>query len=298
MALERRTARIEEIDDDPDEFDISEYDTRPGMPWPAQSQSLMNPTDIPSTTYTRPTPSSAAPQQQQQRIPQMQPPTPQTKFISEDDAADYKNFQSIYPLYWDKNRTVSQGRRVPLEYAVENPLATELISACNSLGLKSLFEPTKTHPKDWANPGRVKVELKVDGEAVDVTIPSKRQLYKYIGKFLQKNPTTEKTPLKFRFPNLPYDPSKPTPPVAVPKGWKMGTILPLHSPAVSGGGVSDNFLGDMMKEMGSQGGDMGGMAGMANMLGAMGANAEPEETKSKSQQKKEKRFGGRQVIRG
>lgn len=29
----------------------------------------------------------------------------------------------------------------------------------------------------------------------------------------------------------------------------MSTILPLHSPALSGGGVSENFLKEMMAEM-------------------------------------------------
>jgi signal recognition particle subunit SRP19 len=29
----------------------------------------------------------------------------------------------------------------------------------------------------------------------------------------------------------------------------MNTILPLHSPAMSGGGVSENFLKDIMAEM-------------------------------------------------
>lgn len=44
-------------------------------------------------------------------------------------------------------------------------------------------------------------------------------------------------------------PDKPIPPPAVPRGWKMGTILPLHSPALSGGGVSENIIKDMMQEM-------------------------------------------------
>lgn len=47
------------------------------------------------------------------------------------------------------------------------------------------------------------------------------------------------------------DPEKLAPP-AVPRGWKMGSILPLHSPALSGGGVSDNFLKEMMQEMQGQ----------------------------------------------
>ena len=44
-------------------------------------------------------------------------------------------------------------------------------------------------------------------------------------------------------------PDKPIPPPAVPRGWKMNSILPLHSPALSGGGVSENILKDMMQEM-------------------------------------------------
>jgi len=42
----------------------------------------------------------------------------------------------------------------------------------------------------------------------------------------------------------------------------MGSILPLHSPALSGGGVSDNFFKEMMQEMqGAQGMVDGGGGG-------------------------------------
>ena len=34
------------------------------------------------------------------------------------------------------------------------------MDACQQLGLDTVFEPGKMHPKDWANPGRVRVELK------------------------------------------------------------------------------------------------------------------------------------------
>lgn len=47
-----------------------------------------------------------------------------------------------------------------VELAVENPLAREIVTACGRLRLETLFEPSKLHPKDWANPGRVKVRLK------------------------------------------------------------------------------------------------------------------------------------------
>lgn len=57
-----------------------------------------------------------------------------------------------------------------------------------------------------------------------------------------------------------------------PRGWKIGKILPIHSPAYSGGGVSDNPLKDAMAEMQSMGG-MPGMPqipGMPNLAGLMG----------------------------
>lgn len=43
----------------------------------------------------------------------------------------------------------------------------------------------------------------------------------------------------------------------------MGTVLPLHSPALSGGGVSENILKDVMQEM--QG--AGGPGGLASLMG-------------------------------
>ena len=53
----------------------------------------------------------------------------------------------------------------------------------------------------------------------------------------------------------------------------MGELLPYYSPAMTGGGVSENFLKDMMKEMqnAGAGGGFPGLGGdMASLLGAMG----------------------------
>ena len=46
------------------------------------------------------------------------------------------------------------------ELAVKNPLAREIADAAIGLGLEVVLEVGKMHPKDWANPGRVKVGLK------------------------------------------------------------------------------------------------------------------------------------------
>lgn len=97
--------------------------------------------------------------------------------------------------------------------------------------------------------------------------------------------------MRLRIQGMPL-PDKPIPPPAVPRGWKMGTILPLHSPALSGGGVNENFMKDMMAEMQAAGG-MPGMPqippGMAGMLGGGDSgSAGPSKKKDRKEGKKGK----------
>ena len=70
-------------------------------------------------------------------------------------------------------------------------------------------------------------------------------------------------------------PDGPISPPAVPRGWKIGTILPVHSPALSGGGVSENMFKEMMQEM--QGGSF--PAQLNN--GESGAEANNKKEKKK-----------------
>jgi signal recognition particle subunit SRP19 len=77
---------------------------------------------------------------------------------------------------------------------------------------------------------------------------------------------------------------------SAPRGWKIGKILPIHSPAYSGGGVSDNPLKDAMAEMQSMGG-MPGMPqipGMPDLAGMMGEPAASGSEKKKKDKKKGK----------
>ena len=87
------------------------------------------------------------------------------------------------------------------------------------------------------------------------------------------------------------DSKKPYPTPAVPKGkgWKMGTILPYFSPALTGGGVSENFLGDIMSQMQQEGGQLPpGMPDMSGMLGAASPSggAAPKKKEKKDKKKK------------
>ena len=66
------------------------------------------------------------------------------------------------------------------EDAVENPLARGIVDALQhvgqelGVGLQIVFEPSKTHPKDWANPGRVRVLVKEGGRCVSSKIQNSK----------------------------------------------------------------------------------------------------------------------------
>lgn len=57
------------------------------------------------------------------------------------------------------------------EVAVQWPIAEFMAQACGMLNVEAVFEPNKSHPKDWANPGRVKVHLRgEDGQPLSSSI--------------------------------------------------------------------------------------------------------------------------------
>ncbi len=134
-----RVEEVSESDSDPSIEDPSEY-----------APSLIRPSQIPPPT------SSSRPQQQPPEYLQPQFQSPATT----QDTEAHNHYQCLYPLYFDASRTRAQGRRVGKEQAVKNPLARTIVDATAALGLQTVFEPGKMHPRDWGNPGRVRVLLK------------------------------------------------------------------------------------------------------------------------------------------
>ncbi|EAU34182.1 conserved hypothetical protein [Aspergillus terreus NIH2624] len=201
-----------------------------------------------------------------------------------------KYYQCLYPVYFDKSRSRAEGRKVGAELAVENPLARDILDATQMLGLTAGFEPEKLHPKDWANPGRVRVMLKNEnGQSVNPKIKNKHHLYILVAQYLKAHPTTEQSPYRLRIQGLPM-PEKLPPAPSAPRGWKIGQILPIHSPAYSGGGVSDNPLKDAMAEMQNMGGMPGmpqipGMPDMSAMMGGPSGGASEKKKKDKKKGK-------------
>lgn len=106
-----------------------------------------------------------------------------------------------------------------------------------------------------------------------------------IGKYLNAHPATKETPFKLPTPGLPFTPAKPPPTPAVPRGWKINEILPLHSAAHGGGGVTDDMFKDMMAGMGMPAGALGDGAGGSGSGGMVNA-AEKKEKKEKGKKKR------------
>ncbi len=140
MALQARVEELSDTDSDPSDMDPADFDP---------SQTLMAPVEVPSSSS------------QHLRLPHRGPPPPPSA-----DPELSKHWQCLYPIYFDSTRSRAEGRRVGKEHAVKNPLAREIVDAVQALGLHVVFEPGKLHPKDWSNPGRVRILLQEDGRKV------------------------------------------------------------------------------------------------------------------------------------
>lgn len=183
--------RIEEVDDDeiaddPEEMDLDAFDfAKPQGKSLGRAQDLDIDDDQQGSIMTSQamqamlagqsaSTGNGAGVPQMPRMPQMSAKE-QERMVRERQEL-VKSYQCIYPVYFDETRSRDGGRRVSKADAVPNPLAREIVDALahigNSLGvaLQIALDPMKTHPKDWANPGRVKVEIKKDGKPISSKI--------------------------------------------------------------------------------------------------------------------------------
>nr|VWO97298.1 E3 ubiquitin protein ligase (EC [Ganoderma boninense] len=115
----------------------------------------------------------------------------------------------IYPIYIDAKRPCGTGeRRIARAKSVWWPLSKDIADATNRLGLGTLHEVNKAHPRDWENPGRVRVQWKKDGRLVNPAIKTKKQLLEMISFQIQVLKPDN-------VPKAPYD-SDPTPQTTEP----------------------------------------------------------------------------------
>ncbi|KAI9016385.1 signal recognition particle, SRP19 subunit [Phycomyces nitens] len=105
------------------------------------------------------------------------------------DPSEYKDWVCVYPAYIDADKSVTEGRKISKSSAVKNPHAYHMALAVQSMGLSVVYEGKK-HPRDWANPGRVRVQLKNKSNFfMNPNCTTRKQLFKTIADRL---PTIQK----------------------------------------------------------------------------------------------------------
>jgi len=70
-------------------------------------------------------------------------------------------FLIFWPAYFDKSRTVNQGRRLPKNLAIEKVSLNDIENAVKALGYEYKVENRPKYPKTWWEPpGRILVDAK------------------------------------------------------------------------------------------------------------------------------------------
>jgi signal recognition particle subunit SRP19 len=74
----------------------------------------------------------------------------------------------IYPAYFDADRSRSEGRRVPLDLAVEDPEVEEIGKAVQQVGYDAVVERDVTYSREYEPRGRVLVQNADDAGKSDL----------------------------------------------------------------------------------------------------------------------------------
>ena len=74
----------------------------------------------------------------------------------------------IWPAYFDADRSRKQGRRVPQDFAIEEPEVDEIAQAVQQVGYDAVIERDKTYPREYEPRGRVLVQNADDAGKSDL----------------------------------------------------------------------------------------------------------------------------------
>ncbi|KAJ3130539.1 signal recognition particle subunit [Nowakowskiella sp. JEL0407] len=111
------------------------------------------------------------------------PPTQRVNQLDPKLAMQMKTWVCVYPVYIDSTKTMSEGRRVPKDIGISEPVIMFMAEAVRTLQLNCIAEMSKRHPRDPFTFGRLRVQIKFDSEAGDAAgqavrpnITSKKEL--------------------------------------------------------------------------------------------------------------------------
>ncbi|CAH1790121.1 unnamed protein product [Owenia fusiformis] len=105
--------------------------------------------------------------------------------------SDRERWICVYPAYINSKKSISEGRRIPKELAVENPTYTEIRDICASsgltLGVENKVYPREVDSRDTRFRGRIRVQLKNnDGEPLHKAFPTRQSVLLHIAEMIPK----------------------------------------------------------------------------------------------------------------
>ncbi|XP_077146527.1 signal recognition particle 19 kDa protein isoform X1 [Ranitomeya variabilis] len=121
---------------------------------------------------------------------------------------DPDRFICIYPAYINSKKTIAEGRRIPVEKAVQNPTCVEIAEICRANKLNVVIEVTrgfivvrgdKMYTREWNRDaqyrGRVRVQLRnEDGSPCVDKLQSRKAVMLRVAEDIPKLKTrTQKT---------------------------------------------------------------------------------------------------------
>lgn len=112
---------------------------------------------------------------------------------------DPARFICLYPAYINNKKTIAEGRRIPVEKAVQNPTCSEIADVCRANKLNAIVEADKMYTRecnrDALFKGRVRVQLKnEDGSACVDKLHSRKAVMLRVAEEIPKLKTrTQKT---------------------------------------------------------------------------------------------------------
>ncbi|KAJ7033150.1 signal recognition particle, SRP19 subunit [Mycena alexandri] len=181
--MSRRAVVVEEAFDDDTDLPLPSHP----LPNTGTSGPLLQEMYISDDELDPPPNQRAGPASPPYTQPTFRPPPPgMNRKNTVTDITPYKNWTCIYPIYIDAKRSYGTGqRRVQRANAVWWPLSKDIADASTALGLAALHEVDKAHPRDWENPGRVRVQWKKDGRLMNPAIRTKKLLLESIAARIQ-----------------------------------------------------------------------------------------------------------------
>ena len=212
-----------------------------------------------------------------------------TPNVADDGQEDgpQKNWTCVYPIYLDAKQRYRKGcRRVAYEKAVLYPNSQYISNTAKHMKLDYVHEPYRTHPRDFANPGRVKIRLhNEDGSPIRRDLPTKQKLLEAIAVSLQSvaGGKPPRVALQHTTPK-PSSKSNGTRNILrererVMRRMRVPSTIPPHSPMLQAGMLSMD-----LSQMAGAAGSMPGMGPLGSMMSSMGLADDDDDQDADSQE--------------